>query len=100
MFIFFQDNSATGEPQLVVKLEVNGILFEGVLFSNPNTSPSASTTSLTPSTTSTEPMSSPQKTPTVVPPTNTNMTLPSPNRNSNALNDDHNKLAPQPIVSS
>ena len=37
----FLDNSANGEPQLVVKLEVNGTLFEGVLFANTSSSSSS-----------------------------------------------------------
>lgn len=77
---FILENSSTGEPQLVVKLEVNGILFEGVLFPNPsNSSPASAST-----TPSTEPMISPVK-------------HSSPNRNS--LNDDH-KLTQQMVSSS
>ncbi|CAH1716446.1 unnamed protein product [Chironomus riparius] len=78
--IVSKENSSTGEPQLVVKLEVNGILFEGVLFPNPsNSSPASAST-----TPSTEPMISPVK-------------HSSPNRNS--LNDDH-KLTQQMVSSS
>ena len=80
--IYTIENSSTGEPQLVVKLEVNGISFEGVLFPNPNSSPSASTTSLTPSNASTEPMVSPAKNPS--PP---------------SINDDH-KMSHKSMVSS
>lgn len=72
-------NSSNGNPQLVVKLEVNGIHFEGVLFPNGGSSPSASTTSRTPPT---EPMESPAK-----------------NSSPANLADDH-KMSHQPMLSS
>lgn len=34
---FFVGNSATGEQQLVVTMELNGVQYEGVLFANPAT---------------------------------------------------------------
>lgn len=51
-------NSATGEQQLVVSMELNGVQYEGVLFANgvnaaPSISPSTSSPPCTPSKTTT-----------------------------------------------
>ena len=72
-FFLYAENSSTGEPQLVVKLELNGISFEGVLFPNTNNSSI--------STPSTEPMISPPK----------NLS-PNSNSNSNRINVDDHKM--------
>ncbi|KAG5678126.1 hypothetical protein PVAND_007825 [Polypedilum vanderplanki] len=57
--IISKESSSTGEQQLVVKLELNGVSFEGTLFPNLNPNSSSPTTSA--STPSTEPMISPAK---------------------------------------
>lgn len=43
IFFFFRPgNSSTGEQQLVVTMELNGVQYEGVLFANPATLANAS----------------------------------------------------------